>query len=99
MIDGLTSMKATMGRVDNWGIEVNLNTTNIQTKDFNWGSTLTFYMNRNKLKELYGDGQDDITNSLFWANRWVPSMATKISASYKKMTPNTSQPTVQNRVT
>ena len=22
-------------------------------------------MNRNKLKELYGDGQDDITNSLF----------------------------------
>lgn len=65
MINGLTSMKATMGRVDNWGIEVNLNTTNIQTKDFNWGSTLTFYMNRNKLKELYGDGQDDITNSLF----------------------------------
>lgn len=65
MINGLTSMKATMGRVDNWGIEVNLNTTNIQTKDFNWGSTLTFYMNRNKLKELYGDGQDDIVNSLF----------------------------------
>ena len=54
-----------MGQVNNWGIEVNLNTTNIQTKDFNWGSTLTFYMNRNKLKELYGDGQDDITNSLF----------------------------------
>lgn len=65
MINGLTSMKATMGRVDNWGVEVNLNTTNIQTKDFNWNSTLTFYMNRNKLKELYGDGQDDITNSLF----------------------------------
>ena len=65
MINGLTSMKATMGQVNNWGIEVNLNTTNIQTKDFNWGSTLTFYMNRNKLKELYGDGQDDITNSLF----------------------------------
>lgn len=65
MINGLTSMSATMGQVNNWGIEFNLTTTNIQTKDFTWNSGLTFYMNRNKLKELYGDGQDDITNSLF----------------------------------
>lgn len=65
MINGLTSMYATMGQVNNWGIEINLNTTNIQTKDFTWNSGLLFYINRNKLKELYGDGQDDITNSLF----------------------------------
>ncbi|MEH2795334.1 TonB-dependent receptor [Segatella copri] len=65
MINGLTSMTATMGRVDNWGIEVNLNTKNIMTKDFTWESSLIFYMNRNKLKELYGDGKDDVSNSLF----------------------------------
>ncbi len=65
MINGLTGMYATMGRVDNWGIEFNINTVNIENKDWSWTSNLNFYMNRNKLKELYGDGQDDISNGLF----------------------------------
>ncbi len=65
MDNGVTSMLATMGRVDNWGIEITLNTVNIKTKDFEWTSSLTYYRNRNKLVELYGDGKDDITNSLF----------------------------------
>ncbi len=65
MINGLTSMSATMGQVNNWGIEWTLSTVNIKKKDFTWESSLSFYLNRNKLKELYGDGEDDITNSLF----------------------------------
>jgi TonB-linked SusC/RagA family outer membrane protein len=65
MINGLTSMYATMGQVNNWGMEINLNTVNIQKKDLRWTSMLTFYLNRNKLKDLYGDGKDDISNSLF----------------------------------
>lgn len=65
MNNGLTSMKATMGRIDNWGIEVNLTTQNVRRRTWDWISTLTFYMNRNKLVDLYGDGKDDISNSLF----------------------------------
>ena len=65
MINGLTSITATMGQVNNWGLEFNLTTSNIKTKSFSWTSGLSFYLNRNKLKELYGDGNDDITNSLF----------------------------------
>lgn len=65
MINGLTGMYATMGRVDNWGIEFNINTVNIENKDWSWTSNLNFYLNRNKLKDLYGDGEDDITNGLF----------------------------------
>ena len=65
MANGLKSMKATMGQVDNWGIEVNLSTVNIRNKDLEWTSGLTFYLNRNKLAELYGDGKDDINNQLF----------------------------------
>ena len=65
MANGLKSMKATMGQIDNWGIEVNLSTVNIRNKDFEWTSGLTFYLNRNKLAELYGDGKDDINNTLF----------------------------------
>lgn len=65
MINGFTSMYDTMGRVDNWGIEASINTANIRTKDWSWNSNLNFYMNRNKLKELYGDGKDDISNNFF----------------------------------
>ncbi len=65
MINGITSIKATMGQVDNWGIEWTLTTQNIKTKDFTWTSMLNFTINRNKLVSLYGDGKDDINNSLF----------------------------------
>lgn len=65
MGNGVTSMKSTMGQVNNWGVEVTLNTLNFKNKDWEWRSMLTFYINRNKLKELYGDGKDDISNSLF----------------------------------
>lgn len=62
---GITNQSATMGQVNNWGIESTLTSNNIRTKDFSWVTTLNFTMNRNKLAELYGDGQDDITNNLF----------------------------------
>ena len=65
MGSGVTSQKATMGQVDNWGIELNLNTTNIQRGDFTWNTGLIFTLNRNKLVDLYGDGKDDIPNNLF----------------------------------
>ncbi len=62
---GLTSQYATMGRVDNWGAEVNISGLAVNRGDFQWNTGFIFYINRNKLVELYGDGQDDITNSLF----------------------------------
>lgn len=65
MNSGFTSMKATMGQVNNWGIEFTLNTDNIVKKDFRWSSMLNFSLNRNKLVDLYGDDKDDISNSLF----------------------------------
>jgi TonB-linked SusC/RagA family outer membrane protein len=65
MSNGFTSTRATMGQVDNTGIEFTLNTVNIKTKDIVWSSMLNFYLNRNKLVDLYGDGKDDIGSSLF----------------------------------
>lgn len=62
---GITTIDATLGQVDNWGIEATINTQNIKRSQFGWISTFVFYTNRNKLVELYGDGQDDIANSLF----------------------------------
>nr|WP_308571351.1 SusC/RagA family TonB-linked outer membrane protein [uncultured Prevotella sp.] len=65
IINGLTTLMETMGQVNNFGIEFTLNTKNIETKDFQWDSQLIYYLNRNKLKSLYGDGKDDPNNSLF----------------------------------
>jgi len=63
---GITSQMATLGKVENWGIEAIVKTTNIQAGDFRWTSGLTFTMNRNKLAELYGgDEEDDLNASLF----------------------------------
>ena len=63
---GVSSQLATMGRVDNWGVEATLNTRNVETNDFNWTSQLTFNLNRNKLKALWSeDDEDDYTNERF----------------------------------
>lgn len=65
MGSGITSQQSTMGRVDNFGIESTLRADILNNKDWRWDATLNFTMNRNKLVELYGDGEDDITNNLF----------------------------------
>ncbi|MBQ8069362.1 MAG: TonB-dependent receptor [Bacteroidales bacterium] len=62
---GITSQSATMGQVNNWGIESTLNIQTMRRKDFTWNTVFNFTMNRNKLVELYGDGEDDIPNNLF----------------------------------
>jgi TonB-linked SusC/RagA family outer membrane protein len=65
MANGFTRTQATMGQVDNTGVEFTLNTVNVKSVTFKWFSMLNFYLNRNKLVDLYGDGKDDKGNSLF----------------------------------
>ena len=69
---GFETVKSTMGQVDNIGIEATIHSLNIRTRDFQWNTGLTFWLNRNKLVHLYyedldGDGKedDDISNSRF----------------------------------
>lgn len=65
MTAGISTQKATMGQVNNWGVEINASSVNIKKKDFTWTTDMAFTLNRNKLVELYGDGKDDPTSSLF----------------------------------
>ncbi|MFN8347930.1 MAG: TonB-dependent receptor [Spirosomataceae bacterium] len=63
---GFSQVTSNVGKIQNKGIEILLNTVNIATKDFSWNTTLTFTKNKNKLLELYGDGQMvDKGNKLF----------------------------------
>ncbi|MEF9840407.1 MAG: SusC/RagA family TonB-linked outer membrane protein, partial [Lachnospiraceae bacterium] len=69
---GYGSILDNMGKIANWGIEISLRSKNIMTTDFSWETGLTFWMNRNKIKSLYGidsngDGceDDDLSNGWF----------------------------------
>lgn len=61
-----------MGQVNNSGLELTIRTVNVKTKDLTWNTSVTYWINRNKLMKLYGDDKngdgiedDDIANSLF----------------------------------
>lgn len=41
-----------IGSLENKGLELTLNTTNITNKDFQWNSNIVFSLNRNKVKSL-----------------------------------------------
>ena len=41
-----------LGRVDNKGLELSLNTVNVQTKNFSWQSNFNISINRNKIQSL-----------------------------------------------
>ncbi|MEO9511900.1 MAG: SusC/RagA family TonB-linked outer membrane protein [Flavobacteriaceae bacterium] len=69
---GFGSILASLGRIDNNGVEIALNTKNIATKDFTWSSGITYWKNNNEVVSLFGDDNDgdgieddDIGSSLF----------------------------------
>ncbi len=72
IMTGFTTQLASLGEVDNKGIELSVRSENIRNANFTWSSTVTFWKNNNVLKHLYGedkngDGKedDDIANSYF----------------------------------
>ncbi|MCP5972816.1 TonB-dependent receptor, partial [Klebsiella pneumoniae] len=65
-VTGFTEVIANVGKIQNKGVEITLNTQNIMKPDFGWNSTFSFTKNNNKLLELYGGGQTfDKGNKLF----------------------------------
>ncbi len=63
---GYGSVTANVGKLLNRGVEVTLNTVNIQNKDFKWTTSINFSKNHNEVLELYGGTvTQDIANSLF----------------------------------
>lgn len=65
IMNGYKTIMDNVGRTENRGVEINLNTVNIITKDFKWSTGLNFALNRDKIIDLRGDKKDDITNKWF----------------------------------
>jgi TonB-linked SusC/RagA family outer membrane protein len=62
---GVASMQDNIGSVNNRGIELSLNTINVQTNNFSWNTTFTFASNKNKIVTLYGKKEDVIGEARF----------------------------------
>ena len=56
---------ANIGKTENKGIDITLNTVNVKTADFTWSSSLTFSADKNKITELADGKIQDIGNSWF----------------------------------
>lgn len=65
VMNGFQSIMDNIGQTRNKGVEINLKSVNIQKKDFVWSTNLNFFLNRDEIVELRGDGKDDITNKWF----------------------------------
>ncbi|MBL7700600.1 MAG: SusC/RagA family TonB-linked outer membrane protein [Chitinophagaceae bacterium] len=51
---GFDDVMDNLGEVENKGIEINLNSVNINNENFSWRTGASFWLNRNKIVHLYG---------------------------------------------
>ena len=65
IMNGYNSILDNVGKTRNKGVELALNSVNMESKDFRWSTSYNFSLNRDKIVELRGDGKDDITNKWF----------------------------------
>lgn len=61
---GYISSLTNVGVLDNKGVEISLNTVNVNLRNFQWTTSVNFTYNRNNIVELY-DGKQDVNKSLF----------------------------------
>nr|WP_221284581.1 TonB-dependent receptor [Mucilaginibacter sp. SP1R1] len=76
-ITGYNNVWDNIGKTNNRGIEVSLNTRNIVSNNFKWETNIVFAANKNKIVDLYGDGKDDI------GNRWFIGKPISVIYDYK----------------
>lgn len=60
---GFSSITTNLGQVDNRGVEISLNTTNIKSRNLEWNTTLGFSYNKNEIKHLYYENEDVLNDA------------------------------------
>ncbi|MBS6240022.1 MAG: SusC/RagA family TonB-linked outer membrane protein [Bacteroides sp.] len=76
---GFNSITTNLGRIENRGFELSINSRNIEKENFKWETGFTLSVNKNTIKKLYGESEtiidaagntttkerDDVTNGWF----------------------------------
>ena len=91
-ITGFSSIMSNLGLLGNRGIDFTINTVNVKNPNFSWNSTLVFSLNRNKIKELWGDmGDFTLLNKKQhgelpdFQNEWFPGQALDVVWDYDRL--------------
>lgn len=79
VVSGFSSVISNVGSTRNKGIEVTLNTRNIQNRNFTWTTDLTFSANKEEIVELYNGKVDDV------GNLWFIGHPIDVYYNYKKI--------------
>lgn len=77
--NGYTEVMENIGKTENFGIDVALNSVNIQKKNFTWTTDFTLSHNKEKIKELASGALRDEANS------WFVGEAFQVFYDYKKI--------------
>lgn len=77
IVSGFGNVTTNVGKIRNKGIEVSLNTLNIDTKDFKWTTDWMFATNKEEIAELYNGKVDDE------GNKWFIGQPVKVHYDYK----------------
>jgi TonB-linked SusC/RagA family outer membrane protein len=67
-----------IGMTGNRGIDITLNTVNVQQKEFSWSTTVNFSANRDRIIETANGKLDDVTNL------WFPGQRLNVFYDYQK---------------
>ncbi|MFC4097295.1 SusC/RagA family TonB-linked outer membrane protein [Euzebyella saccharophila] len=54
-VSGYNNLFTNIGTLSNYGVEISLNGTPVQTEDFSWNTTFNYWRNTTKIKELHED--------------------------------------------
>lgn len=65
IVSGFPNVTSNIGKIKNKGVEITLNTVNIDNKDFKWNSDIMYTRNKEEISELYNGKEDDMGNSWF----------------------------------
>jgi len=64
-LNGYTATMANVGETSGWGIDLQINALPVKTKDFEWSSTLSWSLDRNKIEKLANGVTENINKSWF----------------------------------
>lgn len=65
IVSGFSDVTSNIGKIRNRGVEITINTVNVDNKDFKWNTDLMFAVNKEEITELYNGKEDDPGNSWF----------------------------------
>lgn len=77
IVSGFGEVTSNIGKIRNKGLEITLNTVNIDTKDFKWTTDVMFATNKEEIVELYNGKVDDE------GNKWFIGKPVRVFYDYK----------------